>query len=618
MGAHETDPRSEEIARIRFHAIQDEPSIRGVAIGSGRRVGISPAVRSALVILVPALALIVLLAWPLVLTRSYFNPDWSAQAWFLSQQALAIRANHVPSLFLNYQYGAFYPHYAFYGGTLYAIGGTLSLLLGSAPIDAYVLTYLLGFVAAYGGWYWMARMAGLSRLWSHVPGLVFITSAYYLTLIYARGDWPEFIAVSMIPLVAASGLNVLRAERLRIWPAVVFTLSSIVFFGSHSLTLVWGSTMMIVIGLAILLCIPRARREVTRAGAIRVASLVVPALLVNAWFLLPAVAYQSSTEIASQYVGWEGLLRNTMSLVSVQHLFTFSRASASTPGAAFALSLPILVMGWGLLSVGVFAVGGLRGAWSRMLLICAVLTVAFTVLMTHAGLILALPKAYGTLQFSYRLESYVLLALSGTVLAALVLGRRGSRLQRIWSWTLPPLLIVSLVGAVQQSGAYPHSEGTRARTLAEAYTQPNTGERLLDYLDVHLPGIAEAENLEKARFPPAAVRHNHISIAVHAVPNQLLDTNLQGPPSLIDVAGARIVGIDHAGYDVLEVDPGRSVPRKARSGGGEPPAVRISVSPSASLPVVLGRVLSACALAFLVLGFLVLLFRRWVSAGGRA
>ena len=134
---------------------------------------------------------------------------------------MAIKANHLPSLFLNYPYGVLYPEYAFYGGTLYALTGTLSLALGNTPVATYVLTYLLGFAAAYGGWYWIARMVGLGRWWSHVPGLVFITSAYYLTLIYARGDWPEYIAVSTIPLMVASGLSVLRADRLRLWPALV-------------------------------------------------------------------------------------------------------------------------------------------------------------------------------------------------------------------------------------------------------------------------------------------------------------------------------------------------------------------------------------------------------------
>jgi hypothetical protein len=158
-----------------------------------------------------ALLLIGALSRPLVFSGSYFGDVWLEHLWFLWQQSLAIRADHVPSLFVNYAYGVYYPHYAFYGGTLYALTGTLSLLLGNAPLETYILTYLLAFAAAYGGWYWLARQAGVGRWRAHAPGVVFITASYYLTLIYERGDWPELVGVSVIPLMVASGLSVLRA-----------------------------------------------------------------------------------------------------------------------------------------------------------------------------------------------------------------------------------------------------------------------------------------------------------------------------------------------------------------------------------------------------------------------
>ena len=177
-------------------------------------------------------------------TSSYFVEDWLNHLWYMWHQSITIRENHLPSLFLNYSNRVFYPHYAFYGGTLYALVGTLSLALGNAPMETYILTYLLGFAASYGGWYWIARICGLGRWQAHAPGLVFITSAYYLTLIYGRGDWPEFLGVSMIPLMIAAVLSIIRADRLRLWPAVALTVSSVVFFGSHNLTMIWGSTLL--------------------------------------------------------------------------------------------------------------------------------------------------------------------------------------------------------------------------------------------------------------------------------------------------------------------------------------------------------------------------------------
>jgi hypothetical protein len=567
-------------------------------------------VRSPVLVGGAALLLIGVLAWPLLFSGATFNGDWMAQVWFLWQQGLAIRANHVPSLFLNYPDGVLYPHFVFYGGTLYALTGTVALLLGNAPMETYVLAYLLGFAAAYGGWYWLARACGLGRWRAQVPGLVFITSSYYLTLIYARGDWPEFTGVSMLPLVVAAGVSVLRAERLRVWPALALTVSGIFFFGSHSLTIVWGSTMIAVVGAALLVCVPRARHEVTRAGAIRVAALVVPAALCSAWFLLPAVAYQSHTLIATEYPHWALLLRATQYLVSARHLFTLSRASASTPGAAFALSLPILVMAWVLAGLAVFLRRGLRGVWTRVLLICATLTTLLIVTMTHAGVVLALPRYYATLQFSYRLESYVLLALSGTVLATLVLLKRGGPGTRALTWTLVPVVAVSVVGAIQQADAHPSGGPDRYNLLANLYTPraPGAGEVLEDYVDVSLPLLNDPSGRPpEVKFPPSEMHDNRISEVVHLAPGQLAYTNLQGPPSLVHVAGARIAGITREGFDVLEIDPAGT---PGSTTGPTPGTETVSLSPIDTLPVVAGRVLTLLAIAALLVQFAALAIRR--------
>jgi hypothetical protein len=555
--------------------------------------------RSPTLVGVPALLLIGVLAWPLLFSNSYFTIVWVEHLWFMWQQSLAIRADHLPSLFLNYTYGVFYPHYAFYGGTLYALAGTLSLLLGNAPMETYILTYLLGFAAAYGGWYWLARNCGLGRWWAHAPGLVFITSSYYLTLIYARGAWPEFIAVSMIPLTIAAGLSVLRADRLRARPALALTIGCVFFFGSHSLTLVWGSTILTLAGLAIVVCVPRARREVTRRSAIRVTGLVVPALLLNAWFLLPAAAYEANTVIATEYPGDRLELRDIMPLVSASHLFTLSRAPMFAQGTDFALSLPILVIFWALVSLAIFLRRGLRDTWTRVLLICSAFTAFLIVLMTHIGLLLALPRAYSMLQFSFRLESYVLLALSGTVLAVLVLAKEGGRRVRLWRWMLLPVLIVSVVGAIQQTDAYPKAPGRY-----EAFGSLPRIE-LSDYVDVRLRSLNYAgKQPPEVDFAPTAVRDNRISLVVHLRPGELVYTNLQGPPSLVHVTGARIAGVNRDDYDVLEIGSDARAGRQSiANGGASPTAKTIALSPADSLPVALGRILTLGAMAILILQF---------------
>ena len=69
---------------------------------------------------IPLIALAALLG-PLVLTSSTFGQDWPNHLWLVWQQSRNITALGHPSYFLQSHLGAFYPFYAFYGGTLYAV-----------------------------------------------------------------------------------------------------------------------------------------------------------------------------------------------------------------------------------------------------------------------------------------------------------------------------------------------------------------------------------------------------------------------------------------------------------------------------------------------------------------
>jgi hypothetical protein len=592
-------------------AVQREPSLSQLAIGPvRRRVSVGHAPRVALLVAAPAL-LIGVLAWPLLFTDATLNGDWTHHLWLIWHQSQTIRADHHPSLFLNYSHSVLYPQYAFYGGTIYAIAGTLSLLMGNAPIAAYVSTYLVGFAAAYGGWYWLARMAGLQRWRAQAPGLVFISSSYYITLIYARGDWPEFLAVSIIPLLIASGLSVLRADRLRLGPGFALAASAVVFFGTHSLTLVWGSTVMALTGLLVLACIPQARGWLKPRAVLRVAALVVPALLVSAWFLLPTIAYESHTTISHRYPYWRLLLRADMFMVSAHNLFTISRASFIRPGADFALSLPILVIAWLLVSLPLFLRKGLRGPWARMLAISAGMTVLMTIVMTHAGIILALPRPYAILQFVYRLESYVLLGLSATVLAVLVLAQSDTRHTRIWTYALAPILLVGVVGAVQQTDAYPRQSGSRQTYIRPSAKPTPREEGWTDYQDSNLGFLPyRGARPQEIDFPGSSVHDGSASKVVHVQPGHVVYTNIGGGPELVHVTGAKIIGISLEGNDVLEIGPSIGGSAQASPNGRKsPPTEVLSISPARGLPVVLGRFLSIGAVIFLAAELLVLAIR---------
>jgi hypothetical protein len=531
-------------------------------------------------------------------TSSYFVEDWLNHLWYMWHQSITIRENHLPSLFLNYSNRVFYPQFAFYGGTLYALVGTLSLALGNAPVETYILTYLLGFAASYGGWYWIARICGLGRWQAHAPGLVFITSAYYLTLIYGRGDWPEFLGVSMIPLMISAVLSIVRADRLRLWPAVALTVSSVVFFGSHNLTMIWGSTLLALTGLAIVACVPQARRALTWPRVAHVAGLIVPAALVSAWFLLPAIAYESHTLIGSSYKYWRISVGQTMDIVSAKQLFSLTHA---TKGSDFVVSLPILTIAWVLVGMVILLLTGRRGMWMRVLMIVSGLTVLIAVVMTHAGLVLALPRPYATLQFTYRLESYVLLGLSGVVLVVLVLARGGTRRVRLWTWMLAPTLAVSVIGAIQQANTYPHLQG-RSAVFRYSKFPTNHGDMYPDFIDIYNPRVRGGpESPANIYFPPSRIHDDHISGTVHLRPGQLVYTNIAGSPELVHVTGARIVGLDGEGNEVLEAVSAAVSAQTAARSDASVPTKTISVSRTDSSPVVIGRLLSVGAVSVLVL-----------------
>jgi len=562
-------------------------------------------------LVLPAVALVVLAAvsWPLVSTGRTFNEDWLNHLWYMWHQSLAIREHGTPSLFLDYSRGLLYPVYAFYGGTLYTLAAALSLLLGDMTLQTYILTYLLGFAAAYGGLCWLARILGVRGWRAHVPAIVFVTASPYLMTVYAFGDWPEFLATSTLPMLIAATLSVLRAPRLRFWSALALALSGVVFFGSHLLTLIWGGTVLCIVTVVLIAGAPEARRGLTRAGALHVAALVIPAAMLSAWFLLPAAAYEAHTVIAHGYHHWRELLREFMFTVSAANLFSLSRAPV--PRTIVWSSLPVAAIAWTLVGVAA-CVRGRRGSTEmRLLAIVIVATIGVAVVMTHASLILALPRMYSSLQFSFRLESLVVLGLSVAMILVLAITRDSGTWMRRWTWVLVPVAAVSLVGALQQTSA---SKQGVARSRALSFTAPlPEGYAQVDYAD-HLPVVGASLSL--VEFPLTTMMSvGHASAVVTVPANRLVLSNIMGGSELVHVSGAKIVGLNPWGDDVLELPPPAARPGGGSSmstqGGGQ--TATITVGPAEPPPVTIGRALSLIALVVLV-GELVPLAARDIRA----
>jgi len=554
-------------------------------------------------VLAPLAVTVIVLAWPMLFTTAALGGDWEHHLWFIWLQELAIRADHAPSFFLNTSYSVFYPQFAFYGGTIFALTGALAWVLGGSPVAAYVLTYLLGIAVAYGGWYWAGRTAGLGRWTAHAPALLFVTSAYYLTLIYGLGDWPELLAFSMLPAMAAAGLSIVRAGRLRLGPAAALAGSSVVFFGSHNITILWASTFFLIACIVVIACVPDVRHALRPAHAKRLGVVLVPAALVSAWYLLPVFAFASHTRIGSGYAEAAQQIREAMPLVSFEHLFSLSRASTVPRVPGDVLALPTVTIVWLLLSVAL-VLWRLRNARLARLLLClSALTAAIVVLMTREALLLALPKPYQLVQFSYRLDGFVVAGVVAAVMIALAVIRSSPGRLRLWAWTIVPVLAVSAAGGAQQVRARvsePFNRDVALSSQGELYAK-----LFDDYAYAPLPFVSE-KGLPELHIEPGEIHHNRVTVAVRARPGQLAATNVEGGPDLLHIAGARIVGADQRAQLVLAIGARPSGPAGRRHALTDE---RISISQASSLPVVLGRLLTAVALAGLLAGFVAMLAR---------
>ena len=95
--------------------------------------------------------------------------------------------------------------------------------------------------AAYGGTLWVARQLGLRGLSAHIAPIVVVSGAYYLSLAYGRGSWPELIGTSAIPMLIAAALRIVRRGAAP-GPVLALGLATIFWSGSHNITFEWGAT----------------------------------------------------------------------------------------------------------------------------------------------------------------------------------------------------------------------------------------------------------------------------------------------------------------------------------------------------------------------------------------
>ena len=570
-------------------------------IARGARVRIPT---PALIDLAIATLAVLLIASPLLFTSDGFSPDFTNALWLAGHQQHVIAAHLHPTLFLQTQQadtgyngtggGVFYPIFAFYGGTLFALTGALGALLGGSTILAFEVVTLAAIAAAYGGLFWLARQLGVKGVLAHAPAIVFVTSAYYVSNLYGRGAWTEFIAVSALPLVLAASLRLVRG-RLSAGPVACLVAASVVFSGSHNITLLWGSTLAVVALVVYWLASGRSR-ELPWRRMLAVAGLIALGVGLNGWFLLPDISYAHDTVIGGERVAWsQGEIFNTFGVI-----FDPLRTVPSESWLpALYVQAPVLALVWGLLAAPLsWRYPRLRAGVATALIVLACL---LALIMSSAAWS-SLPTLFQRAQFTYRLQTYVTLACAGLVLVgALALTRRAdsgraTRLDRALVLGLGLAVAFCLALSAWQlwvpnthvHEAHFSSLANRADVLRAPPTLlPQSWNAGTDYADRTLPVLATTAGFT---FYPAAVEDDRLAGPVSLPAGlQPFATNIAGGPYLVHVGGGvRVVGRIGAGDLVLQ-----------RTTDGSQP-VPVELRAQLSAPVVLGRITTAVSAALLL------------------
>jgi hypothetical protein len=79
--------------------------------------------------------------WPMIFEGKFLLGDWFLHQWYIWHQEGSLRAHLLPSLYAHDASGVFDPHYAFYGGTLYAITAAIALVVGHEA--AFIASWIL-------------------------------------------------------------------------------------------------------------------------------------------------------------------------------------------------------------------------------------------------------------------------------------------------------------------------------------------------------------------------------------------------------------------------------------------------------------------------------------------
>ncbi|MBS1881957.1 MAG: hypothetical protein JSS97_03250 [Actinobacteria bacterium] len=443
--------------------------------------------------------------------------------------------------------------------------GGIGAILGNHIYPVYVASIGVAAAFAYGGMWWLSRLFGLSRWIAHLPAFVVVTAAYYLTDAYARGAWPELIAISAVPMFIAGAVRLLSGP-WRAWPVLLFLIATVFMTGSHNITLLWSAMLFAVVAVAIWIVLGSAR-PAPRAMLALVAVAAVGAG-VNAWFLLFDLAHAGETlawtknldflKTFGPYFYFDNLPNVLDPLRQTPVQSTTPGLTIAAPVAAFLFGLVLVWLSW---PAAKRAGRLLASVWLIMLGVMALLV----------GL-LVMPRewwnALGTpfidIQFPYRLAGWLLIAIAVQLAISLryARGLHGVR----WKVAIglgAALVVLTVVQASAQLYSAPRLNGETGHDIhpreyafdSGPSTPPNTYYASRYYGDSSLP-LVQTQPGRAVAFPAPEPGQTRYAVTFQLPGREgPIVTNIAAGPYAVTVEGMRLVGRSETGTMVLEPEP---------------------------------------------------------------
>ena len=375
---------------------------------------------------------------------------------------------------LGFGYG--YPLLNYYAPFAYYLAFPF-MALGSDPILAMKIVYMLGFFGASFGMYTLARPF-LGRAGAVLAAAVYTYLPYHLADVYVRGALPEFLSLALIPFILWAIYRAIVDES--VGAAVLAGLALALLVLTHNLSMVLAAPLIVAFALALAWMLRRPKL----LGRLGIAALL--AVLITAFYWLPALSEVGAIR-ASQIHHDPALIRSQLTPVTqtVSPYFLYRYFPDQGRPIEHPFSLVALVLAAAALAFTLWR-------WRRMQLlqrfwvvICgvAILVAAFMMWPASAWLWRSIP-GLSYVQFPWRWQVIASLGIAGLIGSGIMEIRRPTR-----SFELPPsrmewAIVLGIAVLVAGAGLI---------ELPDDLQLYPGQERILEYSDVSMEGMAAYE-----------------------------------------------------------------------------------------------------------------------------